>query len=186
MNIADQVALVGPRIREIRTQQRMTLAHLSRTTAISESTLSRLERGQRRPTLELLLALANGLGVPLDEFVGSPVQGVTRRSGTAVIPLTRRGGEIEAFKMLLPAKDPDAVLPGGRHAGFMWIYVLAGQLSLQLNDETVDLRPGEAAEFDTRVHHQLRNPGPATTELLALFGPHGERMTVRARTEPKV
>ena len=58
MNIADQVALVGPRIREIRTQQRMTLAHLSRTTAISESTLSRLETGARRPTLELLLAIA--------------------------------------------------------------------------------------------------------------------------------
>ena len=77
MNIADQVALVGPRIREIRTQQRMTLAHLSRTTAISESTLSRLETGARKPTLEAA-AIANDLGIPLDETISPPLPALHR------------------------------------------------------------------------------------------------------------
>src|SRR5918912_402001 len=45
---------VGPRLRMLRQQRGATLAELSTTTGISVSTLSRMESGQRRPTLELL------------------------------------------------------------------------------------------------------------------------------------
>jgi transcriptional regulator with XRE-family HTH domain len=46
---------VGPRLRALRRQRETTLASLSAATGISVSTLSRLESGTRRPTLELLL-----------------------------------------------------------------------------------------------------------------------------------
>jgi transcriptional regulator with XRE-family HTH domain len=185
MKIAEQIALVGPRIRAIRAQQRMTLAQLASATSISESTLSRLEMGARKPTLELLLGIASGLGVPLDEIVTppSPAPRKVTRGGMTAIPLTRRASELQAFKMVMPPTHPDAVRPAGRHEGFEWIYVLSGCLELTLGDETVVLGAGEAAEFDTRVAHAMRNPGPAVAELLTLFGPQGERMHVRARTE---
>src|SRR3712207_8493931 len=48
----------SPRLRELRTKSGVTLTQLAETTGISVSTLSRLESGQRRPTLELLLPLA--------------------------------------------------------------------------------------------------------------------------------
>ena len=181
-SIADELAEIGPRIRSIRTQQRMTLADVELATGISESTLSRLERGQRRPTLELLLALAHGFGIPVAELVAAPPAVSHRRSGSSSIPLTRNVGDLEAYKMLLPPRDPDAVIPIGTHTGFMWFYVLSGRVTLTLGDERVELETGEVAEFDTRVSHSLRNPGPGTTELLTLFGPRGERMKVRART----
>ena len=58
-NDLDQaLAAVGPRLRELRRQRETTLADLSAATGISVSTLSRLESGARRPTLELLLPLA--------------------------------------------------------------------------------------------------------------------------------
>ena len=57
---------VGPRLRALRVQRGNTLAQLSEGTGISVSTLSRLESGQRRPTLELLLPLARTHQVPLD------------------------------------------------------------------------------------------------------------------------
>ena len=57
---------------------RHTLAALSAATGISVSTLSRLESGQRRPTLELLLPLARAHGVQLDELVGAPPTGDPR------------------------------------------------------------------------------------------------------------
>ena len=54
-NDLDQaLAAVGPRLRELRRQREITLAGLSAATGISVSTLSRLESGARRPTLELL------------------------------------------------------------------------------------------------------------------------------------
>ncbi|CPW86769.1 XRE family transcriptional regulator with cupin sensor [Mycobacteroides abscessus] len=62
---------LGPRLRALRLHRQITLAQLSETTGISESTLSRLESGQRRPTLELLLLLAEAHQVPLDELVNA-------------------------------------------------------------------------------------------------------------------
>ena len=56
----------------IRAQREITLVDLSERTGISKSTLSRLENGQRRPTLELLLLLAQTYRVPLDDLVGAP------------------------------------------------------------------------------------------------------------------
>ena len=49
---------VGPRLKALRLERGATLGALSRATGISTSTLSRLESGQRKPTLELLLPLA--------------------------------------------------------------------------------------------------------------------------------
>ena len=59
-------------------QRGTTLAELSGATGISVSTLSRLESGQRKPTLELLLPLARAHRVPLDELVGAPETGDPR------------------------------------------------------------------------------------------------------------
>ncbi len=88
---------VGPRLRALRRHRGITLADLATTTGVSESTLSRLESGQRRATLELLLPLARTYDVPLDELVGAPRTGdprihltPIRRFGMTFVPLSRR------------------------------------------------------------------------------------------------
>src|SRR6266568_8028914 len=106
----DQVlTTVGPRLRALRQQHDLTLADLSSATGISLSTLSRLESGQRRPTLELLLPLAKAYAVQLDELVGAPTTGDPRIhprpftiGGDTFIPLTRYLGGLQAFKQILP------------------------------------------------------------------------------------
>jgi transcriptional regulator with XRE-family HTH domain len=84
----DVVAGVGPRLRALRQEQTITLAALSEITGISVSTLSRLESGQRRATLELLLPLARAYRVPLDDLVGAPPTGDPR---VYARPISRRG-----------------------------------------------------------------------------------------------
>ncbi len=86
----DQVlAEVGPRLRRIRKERGATLAGLAATTGISVSTLSRLESGLRRPSLELLLPIARAHQVPLDELVGAPAVGDPR---VRAKPIVRHGG----------------------------------------------------------------------------------------------
>src|SRR5689334_2202359 len=106
--IAATLDLVGPRLRRVREQRAMTLTDAAQRTGISKSTLSRLENGQRRPSLELLLPLAQTYRVPLDELVGAPEVGDPRIrlkprqvNGRTVVPLTRPGG-IQAWKILVP------------------------------------------------------------------------------------
>ncbi|MFG1649519.1 helix-turn-helix domain-containing protein [Micromonospora sp. NPDC049275] len=182
------LAAVGPRLRALRHQRGTTLTQLAELTGISVSTLSRLESGTRRPTLELLLPLARAYQVALDELVDAPATGDPRvrpkpivMHGVTYLPLTRRPGGLQAFKQILPP-DPTA---GGRtpqtHEGYEWLYVLSGRLRLLLGDRDIILTPGEVAEFDTRVPHLIMNPGPGAAEALSLFGPQGERLHVRAR-----
>ena len=179
---------VGPRLRALRRQRGSTLAQLSEETGISVSTLSRLESGQRRPTLELLLPLARSHQVPLDELVGAPETGDPRvhprpvvHHGVTSLPLTRRPGGVQAFKQVYPPGWPGGEPEQKTHEGYDWVYVLSGRLRLLLAEHDLVLGPGEVAEFDTRTPHWFGNPGPEPVEVLALFGPQGERMHVRAR-----
>jgi len=179
---------VGPRLRALRVRGGRTLAQLSEETGISVSTLSRLESGQRRPTLELLLPLARSHQVPLDELVGAPETGDPRvhprpvvHHGVTSLPLTRRPGGVQAFKQVYPPGWPGGEPEQRTHEGYDWIYVLSGRLRLVLAEHDLLLGPGEVAEFDTRTPHWFGNPGPEPAEVLALFGPQGERMHVRAR-----
>jgi transcriptional regulator with XRE-family HTH domain len=177
---------IGPRLRALRQNRRATLAQLSTATGISVSTLSRLESGARRPTLELLLPLARAHQVPLGELVGAPDTGDPRvrakpvqRHGRTLLPLTRRPGGVRAYKMLIPPGEPDTELQS--HEGYEWIYVLSGHLRLRLGELDLVMKPGEVAEFDTHTPHWFGSAGPQPVELLVLFGPQGERLHVRAR-----
>ena len=182
------LATVGPRLRALRQRRDTTLAALSRLTGISVSTLSRLESGDRRPTLELLLPLAKAHGVTLDELAGAPPTGDPRvhlrpvtRHGMTMLPLTRRPGGIQAYKLIIPAgsrrTEPDPKV----HEGYEWLYVLNGRLRLVLGDQDLVLTPGEAAEFDTRVPHWFGSAGGEPVEFLSLFGRQGARAHLRAR-----
>jgi len=183
---------VGARLRMLRRQRETTLADLSATTDISVSTLSRLESGDRRPTLELLLPLAKAHGVTLDDLVGAPPTGDPRihlrpvtHHGMTMVPLTRRAGGIQAYKLVIPAssrrREPDLQT----HEGYEWLYVLNGHLRLVLGDKDLVLSPGEAAEFDTRVPHWFGATGTEAVEFLSLFGKQGERAHLRARPKAK-
>lgn len=182
----DVLHAVGPRLRALRQERGATLAQLAESTGISVSTLSRLEAGQRRPTLELLLLLARAHQVPLDELVDAPATGDPRvhlgpvtRHGMTYVPLTRRPGGLQAFKMIIPPRLGATPEPKV-HEGYEWMYVLSGRLRLVLAEHDVVLTPGEVAEFDTHVPHWFNNPGPGPAEILSLFGPQGERLHVRA------
>jgi transcriptional regulator with XRE-family HTH domain len=183
---------MGPRLKALRRERDITLAGLSATTGISVSTLSRLESGQRRANLELLLPLARAYQVPLDDLIAIAPTGDPRvharpitRHGMTMFPLTRRAGGLQAYKWVIsPSRTPKAPDPRV-HEGYEWLYVLSGELRLVLGEHDLTLKPGEAAEFDTRVPHWFSNAGPGPVEVLALFGPQGERMHVRARPKDK-
>ncbi|MFG3299479.1 helix-turn-helix domain-containing protein [Micromonospora chersina] len=182
-DLAELLDGIGPRLRALRRDRGLTLETLAAQTGISVTKLSRLESGRRRPTLELLIPLARAHRVALDQLVAAPATGDPRvhlrphrrRRGGVVVPLTQYPGRVQVFKQVLAPREPTLVT----HAGYEWLYVLAGRLRLVLGDREFLLRPGEVAEFDTGEPHWF---GPADTdsvEILHLFGPHGDQAVVR-------
>ncbi len=179
------LAEVGPRLRRLRSARGLTLTAVAGTTGISKSTLSRLESGQRRLSLELLLPLAATYRVPLDDLVGAPEVGDPRirlkphrHNGRAIVPLSRHTGGVQAWKVLIPAEPVEPELTS--HEGYEWLYVLSGRMRLVLGDRDLVLGVGEVAEFDTRMPHWFGSTGEHAAEVLSVFGPQGERMHTRA------
>lgn len=182
--ISTALDLVGSRLRRVREQRGLLLTEAATLTGMSKSTLSRLETGKRKPSLELLLPLAQAYRVPLDDLVGAPEVGdprirlkPRRANGRTVLPLTRPGG-IQAWKIVIPTTQSDPALRA--HDGFEWLYVLSGRMRLILGDQDLVLEVGEAAEFDTQVPHWFGGTGEGPAEVLSIFGRPGQRMLVRA------
>jgi transcriptional regulator with XRE-family HTH domain len=173
--------LVVPRLRQVREHRGMTLTEVADQTGISKSTLSRLETGHRRPTLELLLPLAGLYKVPLDELVGAPDVGDPRTrlkprevNGRTVLPLTRNPNGVQAWKIVIPTSQST---PKPRvHEGYEWLYVLSGRMRLIIGDKDTVLGAGEVAEFETSEPHWFGSTGEGPAEVLSVFGRPGERM----------
>lgn len=186
--IAATLDQVGVRLNRLRTQRHLSLTDVAAATGISKSTLSRLETGQRRPTLELLLALSHTYRVPLDDLVAAPEEGdprlrlkPNRVRGRTVIPLTRQPGGVQAWKIIVPTSN--AVPEPRSHDGHEWIYVLSGRLRFVLGDQDLLLGPGDVASFETGEPHWFGSTGDQPAEIISIFGRPGERMTIR--TSPK-
>lgn len=184
-SISDVLAQVGPRLRRLREGRNVTLTELAAETGISKSTLSRLESGQRKPSLELLLPIAEAHQVPIDELVGAPEVGDPRvrfvpqeRNGRVVIPLTRQSAGLQAWKVIIQPSDEAPKLR--IHEGYEWLYVLSGRLRLLVEGHDITMEQGEVAEFDTRVPHWFGPAGDEPVEVLSLLGEQGERMHIRA------
>jgi transcriptional regulator with XRE-family HTH domain len=182
--LPEVLAAVGPRLKQLRLRRGVTLTAVAAQTGISKSTLSRLESGQRKPSLELLLPLAEAYRVPLDELVGAPDVGDPRirikprtRNGRLVFSLTQQRSGVIVEKVVIP---PERERRLRTHDGHEWLYVLSGSLRLVLGEHDLTLGPGEVAEFDTSLPHWFGPADGLPVEILSVHGRHGQRMHVRA------
>ncbi len=183
-SIAATLDEIPGRLRQRREHRDMSLAELSQLTGISSSTLSRLESGQRKASLELLLPIAAALSTSLDELIAPP-QVVDPRiiikpqqvAGRTFVRLSRERHDPQAYKLSIPSSSEAPVMRS--HKGYEWLYVLSGQLRLLLGEQDLVLSAGEAAEFDTDVPHWFGAHGKRGVELITMFNKHGERVHLR-------
>ncbi len=168
--LTDVLGGIGPRVRRVRQDRGLTLVEVASQTGLSVSTLSRLESGKRRPTLELLIPLAQVLRVALDQLISAPATGdprvnltpVRRRRGGVIVPLTQAPGRVKVYKQVMAPSEPALVT----HHGHEWLYVLAGPLRLIVGGDERILQAGEIAEFDTGEPHWFGPAGDHAAELL--------------------
>ena len=174
------LARAGRRLRAARQGRGWTLDDLAARTAISPSTLSRLESGKRSLTLDLLVPLTRQLAITIDDLVAEDTadprvrRETLTRGGLAIEPLTPADAPVATYKITYP---PAAALPELRsHDGYEWLYVLSGKIRLRLGDQDLTLTRGEAAEFATRVPHAISASGGRAATTISIFNESGARI----------
>lgn len=172
---------VCARIRGLRVANGWSLEELAARANLSASTVSRLETGKRRLTIEDLATIARALNSSVDALMHDPTEEevVIRprkdHAGGALVWLYQTpddtSGRVVA-RMQIPASEE---LPEARvHPGRDWFYVLKGTVRLKLGTREMLVRAGQAASFDTTTPHTFGGYR-GTAEILSIFDRHGER-----------
>ncbi|KUN80884.1 helix-turn-helix domain-containing protein [Streptomyces griseoruber] len=172
---ADDLPAVAPQLRSLRRRAALTLEAAARAAGLSPAHLSRLETGQRQPSLPMLLALARVYGTTVSELLGETVadrDAVVRAAG---MEPTRAGGwtywqagasgrGMQALRVRIPHGSQGDIVRV--HPGEEWLHVLTGRLRLRLGDTVHLLGPGDSAHFDSLTPHRLAAQDPDGVELL--------------------
>lgn len=158
----------------------MSLAELAERTGTSASTLSRLENGERRLTVEALEAIATGLQTTVHNLVADaersdrlllPAPEIELDDGSRALVLRTETDGRQLLRMLVPQRRPSA---RQEHPGTEWLHVLRGRLWLAVGDRQLVVEAGRTAQFDCSLPHAMGGArGPA--DILSRFEPGAHR-----------
>lgn len=179
-------AVIRARIRGLRLAQGWTLDALAARCHLSPSTLSRIENGHRRISLDQLVPIARALGSTLDQLVESvdeddvvirPRRDRSRGATTWLLSRDDPAQGMTVAKMRLTTRRSPPEL--GVHPGRDWFTVLSGTARLYLGDRVILVRTGQAAQFSTMTPHAIVADG-GPVEILTILDRDGQRAHLAA------
>jgi transcriptional regulator with XRE-family HTH domain len=178
----DEIELrLAQHLRSLRLEQGLKLSTLAERTGISAPHLSRLESGDRQPSIGALLQLARAYGMSLSQLVGESDdssyhlvragEGEERKSADATYRiLSGPGAQVGIVEAKVgPGKTTGPVT----HDGVEWLHLLAGSLELLLDDEAILLETGDSIQFDAAKQHQIRCRGRRIAKFLLVSSSMG-------------
>ncbi len=165
---------LGVRVRDLRKDRGLTLEELAEASGVSRAMISKLERGEKNPTLVIAARLAEGLGVSLSRLAG-----VEERREVVVVPRERRpvlrdpdtgfvrqslsptfaGRGVEFLRNVVPEGSTSGDFPPHRKGVEEHLVVERGELEATLGGERYLLREGDALFFEADVPHRFDNVG---------------------------
>jgi len=162
---AELDAIIRARVRGLRMARGWSLDALAARCQMSASTLSRIETGHRRISIDQLVEPAGS-----DDVVIRPRRDLGR---DAVTWMLTRGDEphgLAVAKMRLMRTQPRR--EQRVHPGYEWFTVLSGTVRLQLGMRVILVEAGQAAQFSTMSPHAITaHGGPA--EVIVIFDRDG-------------
>lgn len=169
------VAAVGKRVRRLRSEAALTLEQLATQSGVSRAMLSKVERGEKSPTLAILAGIAGGLGISLSALLGAEPD----EADVAVIPAAKR----QTFRdpetgferqVLSPSHLDNGVelvlhhIPPGRSSGVLppysvptekYLVAHQGQLTVYIGESAHALGTGDALYFEVKAPYRFVNEG---------------------------
>lgn len=173
--------LIGKRVRSIRRRAGVTLDQLAGQTGLNKGYLSRIESGEKSPSIATLLKLGSGLNVPVSQLFGEEVDdgdihifrgkrtGVRKSSrGPVIISLSGSLPSAGLKAFLIRPSDKFEEEKRAEHSGTEGAFVIEGSIELQFSDRVVVLGQGDYVQFPGHLTHQVRRTSPHATVLIVV------------------
>jgi transcriptional regulator with XRE-family HTH domain len=176
---------IGARIHFLRRQRNMTLEELSAASKLTKSFVSKIERGLSVPSISTAMRIAESFGLTVSQLLGedgyadavSVVRKDKRRSfmrpGSSsgynyqMIADSKRYKRMEPYIMRPPLQFQDKRL--FRHVGEELMFVLSGNVEVQVSGKSIRLGEGDTLYFDSHLPHRSRSLGDKYAEVLVVI-----------------
>src|SRR5215475_829090 len=178
---AESTISPGVRFRRLRQRRGLSLAQVAKSTGVSVSFLSALERGQMSASIATLRRIARYYRTNILSFF-EPAKENSRvvKPAERKILETTKGVRMELLAWGNTAMEPHLfrIKPGSNsgepytHEGEEFLHVLRGQFEIWLNqDQHYLLGPGDSLYFQSSTPHRWQNPGKTESWLLWINTP---------------
>ena len=175
---------LSQRLSSVRKEHGLSLDALALKTGMTKGFLSLIERGLKVPSISTLLKLSQAYGISVSALLDTarsqePVYSLVRRSERR--KYAREGSpsgyryEAIAFRKERKRMEPFVVQPPFRlprnffqHQGDEMVYVLEGDVEIQLDRERVQLRAGDCLYYDAATPHRSRSIGAERAVTLVI------------------
>ena len=163
----------GDRVRGLRERAELTLEQLSRLSGVSRAMLSKVERGEKSPTIGVAKRISQALNTSLSFLAG----GQEERRAVAIVRKDQRhvfkdgetgferhllsppiaGGGVELLLHHLPAGISTGMLPPYPAGTEKHVVVTDGELVVTIKGTDAHLGTGDALFFEAEVEHSFDN-----------------------------
>ncbi len=175
------VSRLGSKVAQARAERGWSLSELASRAGVSPGTVHKIERSGMTPTVASLMKIALALGKSVGHFLDEEPQPrslvVTRAGERARVYTSKAGLRLEdvsgrygPFRLAGAAATVQPLASSGpepmRHPGEELVYLLDGTLRFTVDEEEVDLAPGDSIHFRTDRPHAWRNPSDEPARAL--------------------
>ena len=161
---------LGDRLRNLRTERRLSQRELAQLASLSANSVSLIERDEISPSVSTLQSLAAALNIKIsyffdDEYVGNVMlvkasdRPIITGNGLVIEGVGKRmkGQEVEPFRITL---DPHA-MSGERqvvHPGQEFVCCQEGRVEYLIDGQSYIVEKGDFLIFEATLPHIWRNP----------------------------
>lgn len=175
---------IGDRLRQLRTDRKISVRRLAELTEFSASFISQVENGLASPSINSLERIAAAVGVTLGEFFAVSADReeaglIVRAAGRDQLTSSWSSAQLDALAPMTRGRKMEPVLitlePGGRsgkrphpHQMEEFAFVLEGEVRLTLGEEVHDLRAGDAVTITPQQTRAWENASSAPVRILVV------------------
>jgi transcriptional regulator with XRE-family HTH domain len=178
-------AVLGERVRQLRKARGLTLKELGAATGLTHAFLSQVERDRARPSMSTLDDIAAALGISAAALVSHTSSGFARhvrRDDAPIVDVGPNEGSVavrvltSTDALMKVTESAGSFLRSERmaHPGEEVVYVVEGELEIEVDGEIFVLGAGDVLNFDCSVEHTYRALGTAPPRFLVIAADPGQ------------
>lgn len=174
---------LGSRIKARRQELKLSLRELAKKVGLTASFLSQIERDLASPSIDSLRKISEALQVPIFYFLSDPQAKSPVVYHDKRLRLTSPDSHL-TYQLLTPdlnrrmeaflaEREPgeEKIVEPLRQYTEEFIYVLQGQLEIQLGDDVYLLGPGDSVYFEGPLLRRLAARGDTTLRFISVITP---------------